>query len=352
MGQTANYSRYKMLFSIIAIVILIRGALGAMDIAKIPYTGYSLSPDNVVNQVYAGSPAEAAGVQVGDSVSRIDGIPVESLSGLSDRGRPEIGSPGSLTVTRDGVEQPPITFNYAAQPTADMVATGGIGRLIGLAFLILGLMVFLKNPTRLSTIHGALSMMLALLFLQGPYLASAGTRRLTNSIVSLIVGVMLATLLYYCLNFPRAKEALTSRPWLKNAVFIVAPLMGLVIAAINLTVPDLSAGGSMLLSVMVTVIYGGYILLSLIALIHSHRNSSAEERSSTGLNMMLLGMAIGFVPLLVSLLYHTILPYAGDLPGERFWGVTMLALPICLALALMKLEPAAAAAKAGEEATT
>jgi hypothetical protein len=79
--------------------------------------------------------------------------------------------------------------------------------------------------------------------------------------------------------------------------------------------------------------------------------ASAEERSTTGLNLMLLGMVIGIGPLAISILYHAIFPHAGDLPGERFWNLTGIAIPIGLALALMKLEGATAEVKAGGEAT-
>jgi hypothetical protein len=350
MEQATIQKRYKILFSILAVVFLVWGAFGAMEITKASYTGYTISADNVVTQVRAGSPAEAAGVRVGDKVTKIDDYAVESVAGFYERGRPAVGSAGSLTVMRDGAEQT-LTFNYAAQPTSDMLATSGAGALIGLAYLILGLLVYLKNPTRLGTIFCALSMMLALLYLPGPYFAAAGARRTTDAVVQLIVGVMLATLLYYCLSFPRVKELLSSRPWLRNAIFIVAPLLGLVFALVSLVAPDISAGNSMILNVLSRVIYGGYLLLAIIAVIHSYVKSSAEERSASGLNLMMLGLVIGFGPLVISILYHLI-PHAGDLPGERFWGVTGIAVPICLALALMKLEPAPSAAKAGEEATT
>jgi membrane-associated protease RseP (regulator of RpoE activity) len=349
MEQATNYKRYKILFSILAVALLIWGVFGAMEITKASYTGYTISADNVVTQVRAGSPAEAAGVRAGDKVTKIDGYAVESVAGFFERGRPAVGAAGSLTVTRDGAEQT-LNFNYAAQPTSDMLATSGAGALIGLAFLILGMLVYLKNPTRLSAIFCALSLMLALLYLPPPNFASAGVRQATTAVIALIVGVMLATLLYYCLNFPRAKEALSARPWLRKAIFIIAPLLGLAFSIINLAVSNVSAGNSMILSVLVGVIYGGYLLLAIIAVIHSYAKSSAEERSASGLNLAMLGLVIGFGPLVIAILYHTILPHAGDLPGERFWSVTGIAVPICLALALMKLEPAPSAAKAGEEA--
>jgi hypothetical protein len=350
MEQTTNYSRYKTLFSILAVALLIWGALGALEITRTPYDGYTLSPDRVVTQVREGSPAAAAGLRAGDQVTKIDNIPVGNVAGFQERGRPAIGSAGSVTVRRDGAEQT-LTFTYAERPMADIIAFDGVGVLTGLAFLLLGLLAYLKNPTRLSTLCCALSLMLALLFLPTPYITSAGLRRVVFAFISLVVGVMLATLLYYCLNFPRAKEVLTSRPWLRQAIFFVAPLVGALLAFINLTAPDISAGNSMLLSVLIGVVYGGYLLLSVVAVLHSYLKADAAERRSSGLTLMLLGLLIGFGPLLISIIYHTLLPRAADLPGERFWGLTAVAVPVGLALALMKLEPARATADAGEEAT-
>lgn len=351
MEQTANHGRYKMLFSILAVALLLWGAFGAMGITKAPYTGYLSSPDNIVTQVDAGSPAAGAGVIVGDKITKVDGDSVESVAGFFKRGRPPIGSAGSLTVLRNGVEHV-LAFNYAAQPMADMLASSGAGALIGLAFLLLGLMAYLRNPTRLSTIFCAMSLMLSFLFLPAPYFASAGLRQAISGVGALIVGLALATMLYYCLNFPSAKALLASRPWLRNAIFLIAPLMGLVFALISFTAPDLSASNSMLLNVMAAVIYGGYLLLTVIAAIHSYMKASAEGRRASGINMMMLGLVIGWGPAVISILYHALLPHAGSLPGERFWGVTAIAIPIGLALALMRQEPAQAAAKAGEHATT
>jgi hypothetical protein len=55
---------------------------------------------------------------------------------------------------------------------------------------------------------------------------------------------------------------------------------------------------------------------------------------------MLLGMLIGFGPILLSIVVHTINPHMGDLPGERFYTISLLAIPIGLAMALMKFKPA------------
>ena len=80
----------------------------------------------------------------------------------------------------------------------------------------------------------------------------------------------------------------------------------------------------------------------MIAVVHSYIKASTQERSATGLNLMLLGMLIGFGPVLLSILVHTLSPRMGELPGERFYSISLLAIPIGLAMALIKVKPAPA----------
>ena len=345
MERTTDPGRHKTLYSILTVVLLIWGAFGALQVTQQPYTGYTLSADNVVTQVRPGGPLEAAGLRVGDTVTQIDGRPVESVAAFYERGRPAIGSQGSLAITRAGSAQT-LTFAYAAQPRSDMFATSGVGLLIGLAFVILGPLVYLRRPTRLSSLLCALSLMLGFLYLPGPFIAAIGLRKVVSALIQFIVGVALATLLYYCLSFPRTKALLASRPVLRQAIFIIAPLMGLVFALINLTAPDISASTSLILNTLSGVIYGGYILLAIVAVIASVLNANAGERSVGGLNLIMLGLVIGWGPLVITILYHTLAPHAGDLPGERFWGITAIAVPIGMALALMRLERSTTTARA------
>ncbi len=340
MGQTTNYSRYKTLFSLLAVALLLWRAAGAMELTKFPWDGYFNSPDGYVTQVIAGGPTDRAGLKVGDVVTKQDGIALENTKAWIEHGRTAIGSAGNVTVKRNGTEQT-LNFTYEGWPTSNLIFGPGSGMLFSLAFLLLGLLVYLKNPTRLSTTFCALGLLFAF-FGVSPYFASPTLRLLVSAISILLIGVAIALLLDYCLHYPGAKRILTERPWLRRVIYIIAPALSLLMAAINLTTPDTIGNRSMVFSVLVPLIFGGYILLSVIAVLHSYLKAGAEERNATGLNLMLMGMVIGFGPTLISLLAHALNPHMGDLPGERFWGITMLAVPIGLARALMKLEPAPA----------
>jgi len=340
MAQTANYSRYKLLFSILAVVVFIWGAVGALDITNIPYTGYNQSPDNVVTLVREGSPAEKAGLKVGDTILKIDNIPVSDTANLTDRPRPSVNSEGSLAIRRGTTEQV-LTLKYAPFPMVDLIANFGAGILTGLAFLILGLMIYLKHPTRLSSGFCILSLLFAILMFNPPYLASPILRRVSFAVLNLLAMLLLAVILDYCLHFPRTKQIVTARPWLRQVIYLIAGASGVALSTIILTTPPMSPRRGLLLSLGVGLVVGGYLLLAVISVIHSYLKASAEERAALGLNQMLLGMVIGLGPVTLAVLLHALIPRLGELPGERFYTITMLAIPIGLALALMKLEPAA-----------
>jgi len=335
--QTIDYARYKMLFSLLAAIVFIWGVVGTLDIKNIPYSGYVLSPDRVVTIVREGSPAALAGVKVGDTVTRVNDIAIADFGSLAAQQRPSIGSDGSITVKR-GETEPTLTFKYGSQPTVDLIANFGAVTLTGLAFLILGLMVYLKKPTRLSTMFCIVSLLFALALFNNPYFASSVQRRLIGGALTFLVAILFAVVLDYCLNFPSTKKIIAGHSWLRHAIYVVVGAFGLMIATIIITTPTITPVRSMLVSVAFSLVFGGYILLSVIAVVHSYLKATTEERSATGLNLMLLGMVIGFGPLLLSILVHTISPHMGDLPGERFYGITLLAIPIGLAMALMKLK--------------
>src|SRR5262249_19643340 len=211
-----------------------------------------------------------------------------------------------------------------------------------LAFLILGLLVYLKNPTRLTVMFCSLSLLFAVALVNSPYFASSVLRRLVGGTTFFLVSILFAVVLDYCLSFPSTKKIIARRAWLRQAIYIVGGAFGVMVATIFITTPVMTPVRSMLLSLAFGIVFGSYILLSLIAVVHSYIKASTQERSVTGLNLMLLGMLIGFGPVLLSILVHTLSPHMGELPGERFYSISLLAIPIGLAMALIKVKPAPA----------
>ncbi|HEX4951406.1 MAG TPA: PDZ domain-containing protein [Blastocatellia bacterium] len=347
MEQTWFGISNKVLYSIIAVILLLWGLSGLQEITKIPYDGFFISPDNIVTDVQPGSPTAVAGLRVGDEVTKIDGIPVESVAGFFEHGRPVIGSPGSITVKRGGGEQT-LQFRYAERPTSEIWRISGASILVGLASLLLGLMVYLRNPTWRSNILCLILFAMAAVMLPRPYVHSSLWNRLLNSTTILIMVSLVALFLVYCLNFPRQRNILRDKPWLSGLIAVLALAMGLIVVYINLFQPDMTNTMNLLFNALFGLVLGGMMLWGILAVAASYFKADASERRAWGLNWMMLGLVIGLLPPVLAILIGSIFPRAGQMPWMRIGPILALAIPLGFALALMKREPVRQAL--GEEA--
>src|SRR5262249_3100613 len=155
-------------------------------------------------------------------------------------------------------------LKYGSQPLVDLIAGFGAATLTGFAFLILGLLVYLKNPTRLTVMFCSLSLLFAVALFNSPYFASSVLRRLVVAATFFLVAMLVAVVLDYCLSFPAAKKIIATRAWLRQAIYVVVGAFGLMVATIFVTTPVMTAIRSMLLSIAFGLVFGGYILLSVI----------------------------------------------------------------------------------------
>lgn len=347
--RQADYKRYKAIFSLLAIAVFIWGVMGALDITNIPYDGYSLSPKNTITNIQPDSPAEQTGLKVGDEVTRIDGIPIDDMTRLTVRDRPAPNTAGTVTVRR-GESEETFSITYGTIPTVNIITGFGAFTLTGLLFLILGLMAYLKNPTRLSAMFCTLSLLFAAAVFNNPYFESSVIRRIATGGIAIVTGLLLGAILDYCLNFPHAKKIISEGAWLRITIYSITTAVGVALATIILTTPVMTPIRQQILSLTTGIVYGGALLIAVISVIHSFVKASKEERSATGLNLMLAGVIIGFGPFLISLIARIINPETGALPGEQFYPISFIAVPIGMSMALMKLEPVAERVKAEEGA--
>ena len=88
----SDLSRYKKPVLVIAALILVWGALGALDAHNYSYNGYATDGNNTITRIDDAGPAQAAGLEVGDYIRSIGGIPVEDARASVARGRPDVGS--------------------------------------------------------------------------------------------------------------------------------------------------------------------------------------------------------------------------------------------------------------------
>ena len=96
--EILEVSRSRKLLLVVSAALVVWGVLGALDIRNQTYTGYATDGNNTITRVTDGSPADVAGLETGDYIRSIGGIPVENARALAARPRPEIGETWTLVV--------------------------------------------------------------------------------------------------------------------------------------------------------------------------------------------------------------------------------------------------------------
>ena len=91
----------KGLLGSLAFLAAVWGVLGWLDLDQQAQAGFDTDGNNQVTQVYPGSAAERAGLQVGDRLVSIAGYAAEDARSLSRLPRMKVGDQRVFTVQRD-----------------------------------------------------------------------------------------------------------------------------------------------------------------------------------------------------------------------------------------------------------
>lgn len=304
---------------IASVVVLIIAAFGLMDLKNIPYSGVTAGDGTNVTQVGASSPAEQAGVQVGDRIVNDAGIDTEDLHALFRQPRATIGETRHYEVERDGAGQPihvQVTF-IPQPPTLKALALGAA--MVGLAFLLCGVGAYLSFPSATTRLLAFLGVAAVTTFVALPYIPHPELR-LAAMIPPLVTSsLMPALLLHFLLRFPRRRRFL-DRPiglWL---IYGPVAVVGFVGAVTLLIQPQL-----LLVAIAVArAVPVLHVLFAIGVLIYSYVKADRAERASHGLNALLIGFVGGLVPFLAA-------GFVPSLPGGQFYFLTTTLIPLSLA---------------------
>lgn len=342
--------KYTTPFLVVGALFLLWGVVGLFDMGNIPYAGYLTGPDNTVIEVDEGSPAEAAGLEVGDRVVSINGVSVEDTPALTRMPRAQIGETRTLVVGEtaettlaageQGAVNRDVAITYVAQPGRN-IALGWGGFIIGLCFVGFGVFAYMKAPSRSALLLAITGLCLGGAFFGGPYIASYALRTIVNTFFLMLVVLGFATLLHCLMEFPKPK-AMLGKAHATKVLYAPAALMALFLLWLIIFEPQGTSSLNMVANVLIGIFVVGYFGLALVALIHSFVKAAPHERSKYGLNLMLVGLLIGLLPVTISALVTTFAPSV-ILPGSDFFFLTMVLIPITMALAVMRAEAAPAA---------
>ncbi len=330
-----------------AALLVIWGLLGLVELGNSPNGGFNWD-DSVVIGVRPDGPADQAGLREGDRILSLDGIPPGDRETLRRRPRTEIGGNQLLVVERTdeatgATTTENIEITYSRLPTSER-AFDIVGGVIGLVFLLSGMLVFLKAPSTPSLLFAIVGFGFAGILLPSPYLGSPGLQAFMSTVLFVAFLTAFASLLHLLLIFPKRKRVMEK----KNAGrLIYLPVAAFALLGIIRIIPGLPADRILIpATIFLGLIFVGYLVLSIVALIHSFVTAAPRERAEKGLNFMLAGVVIGLLPLTL-MMVSGLFDIQNDFPGSEFLFLTLLLIPISFGLAILKgarisLQPTAA----------
>lgn len=319
---------------VVAVVIVVWGILGIMDAGNLTRSGYSTDPGNTVTDVESGSPAEAAGIMVGDRITGLSGVDIEDSRGLSGLPRQVPGSVQEIGLERDG-EAMSVSLTYGEQ-TSRQKTLNWVGALIGLAFLFFGLRAYAKRPDPVAKLFAIASTGFGLAFLSGPYIASPTLRNLVGLVTVTVIIFAFASLLHFLLAFPSAKGPVRSGR--AGRLYWAPAVLTLMFAYLIIGQPNSTGGLNRVVGVIVGLYFVIYFGWCIVAMYQGYRSATPERRSQGGLTFMMWATVLAFLPLVVGTLVNVLSP-GTSLPGSDFYVVALILVPISFAMAIAKNAP-------------
>ena len=348
---TQQKPTYSTAFLIIGALFVIWGILGVLDQPNVPYSGYSAT-NNTVTRIYPGSPAEQAGLRVGDHITSIGGISVQDSRARRQRERAVIGSTRTFIVEpRLGAAGAPsasrsVDITYTALPGRDS-ALRYASFIIGLCFVVWPLGAYLKVVGKSATLLALVGLCLSIGSFSGPYFSSYFLRLLANSVSIIIILLGFACLLHLMLEFPKRSAFLAKAHALK-IVYGPAALIALFVLYFIIFSPLPTSTPNPLAIALIVIFLVAYFGLPAIAMVRSFVKATPEERSDHGLNFLLAAILIVLIPLTFAILIGIFAPRM-VLPGSDFYSLTVVLVPIALAMAVRKKTTPPTAARVAVE---
>jgi signal transduction histidine kinase len=286
-------------------------SIGLITIPQVwgPYMGYTFNPINgAVLVVERDSPAQKAGVQVGDVLTHIDGVPLGQVRPLYRN--LAVGTTVQYTFYRDGAIQE-IGATWTAPPATELTRRL-LHFTLSVTFWLLGLVVFLNQRNKtvahvflMVTAWGASALWLV-------PLTDVGVEWATQLmyVAHLLAG---ASFFHFHLLFPVVNRGGLWR-LLNRISYILAFGLSVVVLAISPSRLDAWTGSerfaaSLAFGKGVSIYFTATIILGLLALLRTYRQGTGNARRK--IRLIVFGTLFGMSPLLVyyALRYIYPVPY-------------------------------------------
>jgi uncharacterized membrane protein len=317
---------HRNLLYVLAILFLISGIFGYLEIKNNTYDGYS-SQDFTVTKVEANSPAATAGMQVGDQIKTVNGLNVRDSETWANMSRAKVGETRTYVADRAG-EEVSFDLTYAAAKSRDSILSR-IGWTIGLIFLLMGLWAFRSKEKWASFLFAMFTLGFAGSFMGGPYLGNGMMGDLVGTLRFCFVLLSFAFLVDFLLNYPKKSSFIESTK-ANKIIYWPAIFLCVFFLAITLLQLDSTSGLNTFIQFAMLIFVVGFFGWALVILFNNFRSNNEND---SRVNLMFWGSVIGLVPILIGFISNNLLP-GTELPGEDYYFLTMAAIPICFAKAI------------------
>lgn len=317
--------RLRKLFVMAAVIAVAWGTAGALQLRSGGHGGYATGWGATVTEVEDNGPAESAGLDVGDRILAVGGTRVEEPWTRPELAAVKVGEIQSLLVERAGAAEPiDIVWQELSRTRWRSFL---VDSLVTLAFLGFGLWGLLASGSAAGLVLAVFGLCYALANLHAPSLGSADVIvRFVQQDLSVLSTVLL---FHFFAVFPAWKRV-AGRPvswWTVYVPFLPFVLCGLAEWALF---PSFLDG----YRAVATATDLAYMLLAVVALLHTWISLSGDARRRTGFDRILWGLAIAVGPLVVLDLLRAVLP--GDLlPAAEYLPLLGMVLPGSMASAVV-----------------
>jgi hypothetical protein len=309
----------------LAVVIVAWGIAGVLQKGTAGNGGYDTGLGGMVSRVEEDGPADSAGLKVDDRILSVGSIPLQHAWSRPDLDRVGVGAVQSLTVERAGqtVAVNVVWTSLARAQWRSLL----VDFLVTSAFLGFGLWAILGARTSAAEVLAAFGLCYGAANFDGPSIAPLdGGIRFVQLNLSFVVTVLLSHLL---LIFPRRKTVFKRAlpGWLVYIPFLVFLVFGL----LEWTMFPALISEYRLVTAVTDLLY---MVLALVALVHTWATLGRDGLRHTRFNIVLWGLGIAIGPFVVLGLLGLALPDF-VLPGAAYLPLLGAVIPGSMALAVV-----------------
>ncbi len=314
--------------------ILLLEVPGAHERIVAPFSGIE-TRNLMIQSVRADGPNAGGTLKPGDELVAVDGIRLRNLAHyqfLVASNRSLV--PQDFEIRRDGVSLR-ATVQYTRLPRSLLLERAAL-LLLALAFLCVGLWVYLRRPDTLGALFAANTSILAYLLTDRPASASAFLQLAGEIAGDAFVLVFPATLLHFFLRFPdrgvRVGKRASRAAWLYIPALLLTVLSAF-LAVRRFTLRESFEDAETALLTASAVYFAVYVVASLAVFIRSYRRAPRAQKQK--LRVVIASTLVGLTPFAVTTIYASVQRGA----GSHFTAVAELCLglvPIGFGYAILK----------------